>query len=123
MSDKCAESGHLGVAQRQIGKVLIHSPCDPDGLWIHRAIANALDNEDAEKMRDGYCMGLLASRGAYMVDPTGKPEKELAKEYRMKAGEIEVRYDRLSTTLREFADDYDREAYRVIDRYGEHSEE
>ena len=124
VKDMCAESGHLGVAQSQIGQVLIHSPCDPDGLWIHRAIANALDNEDAQKMRDGYCMGLLASRGAYMVDPTGKPEKELAKEYRGKAGEVEdAGYHRLATTLRELADDYVREACRVIDRNGELSEE
>ena len=119
---KCEESGHLKVAQSQIGQVLIHSPADPDGLWLHRAVASALNSEDAHEMRNGYFLGLSNSRGAHMVDPTGEPENELAKEYRMKAEEVEVCYHRLATTLRELACHYDREADRVIDRYGEQFE-
>lgn len=38
----CTESGHLEVALITIGEVLIHSPADPDSLWINRTIAEAL---------------------------------------------------------------------------------
>jgi hypothetical protein len=34
-----SESGHFEMALLTIGKALIYSPADPDGLWIHRAIA------------------------------------------------------------------------------------
>ena len=121
---KCEESGHLGVAQSQIGQALIHSPCDSNGFWIHRAIANALDSEDAQRMRDGYRIGVINSRGAHSIDPTGKEDRELAEKHRRKAEEVEdAGYRHLATTFRELADDYDREACRVIDRYGELSEE
>ena len=119
----CEESGHLGVAQSQIGQVLIHSPCDPDGFWLHRTVASALDDEDAQRMRDGYRIGTSNSRGAHTIDPTGKPERELAEKQRRKAEEIEkAGYHRLATTFRELAEDYEREADRVIDRYGEQFE-
>ena len=59
VKDMCEESGHLGVAQTHIGQVLIYSPCDPNGFWIHRTIASALDCEDAQRMREGYGMGLF----------------------------------------------------------------
>ena len=124
VKDMCEESGHLGVAQSQIGQVLIHSPPDPDGLWLHHAVANALNSEDAERMREGYHIGLANSRGAHWIDPTGKEDRDLAEKQRGKAEEIEkAGFHRLATTFRELADDYDREADRVIDRYGEHSEE
>ncbi len=124
VKDMCAESGHLGVAQSQIGQVLIHSPCDPNGFWLHRAVANALNSEDAQRMREGYHMGLSNSRGAHFIDTTGKEDRDLAEKYRGKAEGVEdAGYYRLATTFRELADDYDREADRAIDRYGEHSEE
>ena len=120
----CEESGHLGVAQMHIGQVLIHSPHDPDGFWIHRTIAEALDCEDAQRMREGYGMGLYNSRGAHWIDPTGKEDRDLAEKHRRKAEKVENEgYIRLATTFRGLADSYDREADRVIDSNGEQSEE
>ena len=80
----CEESGHLGVAQSHIGQVLIHSPPDPDGFWIYRTIAEALDNEDAQRMREGYGMGVFNSMGAHWIDPTGKEDRDLAEKQRGK---------------------------------------
>ena len=81
----CHETGHLEVALFQIGQVLIHSPPDPEGLWINQSVADALNDISAEEMRKGYDTGIFNSRGAHIVDPTGKPELKLAKEYRQKA--------------------------------------
>ena len=115
---KCEQSGHLNVALITIGEVMINYIPDPEGLWIHRALAQALDAEDAEKMRHGFEIGIFNSRGVYCVDPTGKPEKELAAKYRQQAEEVEnAGYYRLAITLRNLADSYEHEAERIIEKH------
>ncbi|WP_421267487.1 hypothetical protein [Aeromonas veronii] len=113
----CTETGHLEVAYATIGEVLIYSPSDTDGLWIHRAVANELNKRDAEPMRDGFNTGTYNSRGIHSVDPSGKPERELAERFRIKAEEIEnAGFVRFAVSLRALADGYDREAERIIGR-------
>ncbi|MBI4641107.1 MAG: hypothetical protein HY731_10460 [Candidatus Tectomicrobia bacterium] len=114
----CTESGHLEVALINIGEVLIHCPPDTNGLWINRTAADALNARDAEDMRSGFRTGIFNSRGVHWVDPTGKPERELATQYRQKAEDVEnAGYQRFAATLRELADSYDREADHVIDEH------
>ena len=116
VKEACTTSGHLEVAHITIGELLIHSPSDPDGLWIRRAVAAALNDRDADDMREGYRTGTYKSRGVYWVDPTGKPEKELAQKFRSKAEEVEnAGFQRFAVTLRGLADDYDSEAKRIAD--------
>ncbi len=116
VKEVCAESGHLDVALANIGEVLIHTPPDPGGLWIHRAVAAALNDREADDMRDGFRTGTYYSRGFRRIDPTGKPEKELAEQFRRKAEEIEnAGFQRFAVTLRGLADSYDRKAKRIID--------
>ena len=111
----CTESGHLEVALINIGEVLIHAPEDADGLWIHRAVATELNDREADKLRNGFGTGTYNSRGVHDVDPSGKPERELAKQFRNKAEEIEnAGFQRFAVTLRDLADSYDREAERII---------
>ena len=115
----CSDSGHLEVTLSHIGNVLIHCPPDSDGLWINRAVAEALNgkDKDADKMRNGFYMGILNSRGAHWVDPTGKPEKELAAKYRQQAEDVEnAGFQRFALTLRNIADDYDKEAKRIVEK-------
>jgi hypothetical protein len=110
----CAESGHYKIAMQQVGKVLFYSPPDPDGLWIHRSVAAVLNAKDAGEIRRGYELEIFNSRGAYTVDPEGKPEREFASHYRRQAEEVEMRgYHRLATSLREAAASYDREAEQI----------
>src|SRR6185369_14994985 len=107
----CSETGHLEVAMTVIGQALNHVPSDPGGLWIHRSAAAALNTKDAKDMRDGFRTGLLNSRGAHYVDPTGAPERELAGKYRNQAEDVEsAGFHRLATTLRELAESYVRQA-------------
>lgn len=117
------ESGHLEVALNHIGNVLIHAPVDSDGLWINRAVAGALNDRDAAAMRKGFCIGKFNSRGAHSIDPTGKPEKELTKELKDKAEKIEnARFYRFATSLRDLANQYERDAERVITAHRRGSE-
>ncbi|EFN5706707.1 hypothetical protein HLX12_003730 [Escherichia coli] len=108
-------SGHLDVALSKVGEVLIYTPSDPNGLWINREVAAALNDRDAESMRRGYMTGAYNSRGVYCVDPTGKPESELADQFRAKAEEVEnAGFQRFAVTLRDLAVGYDHEAAQVI---------
>jgi hypothetical protein len=118
---ECTVTGHLEVAMTMAGHALIHTPADPDGLWIHRSAAAALNAKDANDLRDGFHSEITNSRGMHWVDPTGKPEKELAIKYRQQANDVEAAgYHRLATTMRSLSARYDQLAERVI---SEHAEE
>lgn len=102
------------IAFHHLGEVLIYSPADPDGLWIHRTVAEVLNASNHEEMRHGYKSGLYYARGAHFVDPSGKPEKALAGKFRKQADEVEnACFHRLANTLRQLADSYDVKAERV----------
>ncbi len=108
-----AESGHSGAALTYIGQVLIHCPKDADGLWIDRIAAEALNAEDAKIMRDGYEVAWANARGAYVMDPTGNEERELANKFRQKADDVEnAGFWRLAASLKKLASRYDKEADR-----------
>lgn len=107
---ECAETGHLEVAMAHVGHVLIYTPADPDGLWIHHSAAEALNAKDADVMRDGYRVACFNARGVFSYSE-GKEEKGLAEKYREQAEKIESRgYYRFAEELRKLADLYEHEA-------------
>ncbi len=107
-------TGHLEVAMIMVGRVLAHAPADPGGLWIHQAVARALNAKDASDLRDGFRNEILNSRGAHWVDPTGKAEAALADKYRLQAQDVDTAgYPRLAVTMREIVASYEREGERV----------
>jgi hypothetical protein len=114
---ECTETGHLEIAMTQVGHVLIHVPADPDGLWLHHSAAEVLNAKDGQDMRNGFRNELYNSRGGHDVDPTGKPERDLAAGYSRQAEAVEnAGYYRLASVLRELAELYEREAERVSSR-------
>lgn len=115
MRETCERTGHLEVAMSQLGRVLIYAPPDPEGLWIHIAIAGALNAKEAEEMRSGFRTGIFNSRGVHCVDPTGKPERDLAEKYKSQADDVEsADFFRLANTMRGLSDSYAREAEQVV---------
>ncbi|TDA68680.1 MAG: hypothetical protein D9V47_07995 [Clostridia bacterium] len=109
----CVESGHLEVALTMVGRVLIYTPPDPDGLWLHHSAAAALNAKDAKDMRDGFRTELFNSRGVHWVDPEGREERKLAEKYRTQAEQVEARgYHRLASSLKKLAASYERGAER-----------
>ena len=116
VTKECAETGHLEVAMTMVGQVLMHAPADPDGLWIDRSAAAALNARDAGNMRSGFHTALINSRGVYGFT-AGEAERTLATRYREQADEVEnAGYRRLATTLREVAEFYDHQAERDSSR-------
>ena len=123
VKERCSESGHLEVAMIKIGEVLFYSPEDPGGLWINEEIVKQLNASDADYMRNGFRTEVFNSRGGYLVDPTGRPERELAQQWRQKAEEVEkAGYARFGATLRGVADSYEREAERVLAEHAQNDE-
>lgn len=111
---ECSETGHLYIAMSMVGHVLVHVPADPDGLWIHRSAAAALNAKDAGVMREGFRTELFNLRGGHWVDPSGKPEMELSDKYRAQGETVEAAgYHRLATTLRDLAGWYKSEAEKI----------
>ncbi len=114
----CIESGHLEVALVTIGKILIYTPPDPDGLWILSCVAEVLNAPEVDHMRDGFRVGSFNSRGVCDLDPSASSEKELAEQFRNKAEDLEqAGFYRFAVPLRSLAEEYDHEAERIIDEY------
>lgn len=112
------KTGHLGVTLTQIGHVLKHAPADPDGLWIHRAVADILNEKDADGMRDGFWTENFNERGAHWVDPTGAPERKFSIEWAEKAEAVEAAgYHLLAGKMRTLAVYYTKEADRIVEEH------
>ena len=106
------ETGHEIIAQVELGHVLTYAPKDPNGLWIHRAVADVLNQRDTEKMRRNFMIALMNQRGVYSFSH-GSQERELAQGYREKAEALDIAgFTRFATTMRELADQYDADAER-----------
>ena len=91
---------------------MTYAPKDPNGLWIHRAVADVLNQRDTEKMRRNFMIALMNQRGVYSFSH-GSQERELARGYREKAEALDIAgFTRFATTMRELADQYDADAER-----------
>lgn len=112
VESECERTGHLEIAKKMIGQVLIHTPADSDGLWIHKSAAKVLNAKTAENMRKGFRTALFFSRGVYQLT-AGKEERTLAEKYRVKAEAVESHgFHRLAETLKNLADEYEIESKR-----------
>ena len=109
----CEKSGHTEIAQSTIGKILFYAPKDPDGLWIHKGIAEILDRQENGKMRHGFYLEAHNSRGAHWVDTTGEEDLKLARSFHEKASDLEdAGFLTFSVTLRQLAKNYEEESQR-----------
>lgn len=109
---KCTESGHLKVALSILGRCLAHAPAARDGLWIDTAVAEALNERDADAMRNGMVEKLFGSRGTYGFSG-GAEEERIAQRYRDQAAVVaSAGFNRLASQLRQLADTYALQAER-----------
>ena len=108
----CEASGHLRIALNQIGKVLAHSPADPNGLWIHKGAADVLDEKDHDVMRTAFWVELSNQRGVFTWT-AGEAEQALAADFYRKADAVEKEgYVQLAASMRVLAASYERDADR-----------
>lgn len=114
------KTGHLDIALSKFGKVLRYAPKDPSGLWIHRAVAELLNEKNNDLIRSGFSNALYNARGIHTVDPSGRQELDLATNYEVKAEQVENNgFHRLADTLRKLASQYKDEAKQIILRFAD----
>jgi hypothetical protein len=117
VKERTSDSGHLRIAMSQIGQVLPHTPPDPDGYWIHRSIAKALNAKDSGELRSGFTCELFNMRGAHFTTRTGIEEKEIAARYQEKAESLEQNgFHRFAAAIRDLANSYERDAERITSK-------
>ena len=110
------EADREEVARIHVGNVLTYAPKDPDGLWIHHAVAEVLNERGGEAFRDGFTTALFNQRGVF-THSAGEEEMKLANLNREKAEALETAgYSRFATAMREFAETYERIAGREAER-------
>jgi hypothetical protein len=110
------ETGHAEVAQIQIGHVLTRAPADPGGLWIHETVADLLNQRNTGEMRSGFTTQLFNDRGVHGFT-YGEEERKLASDNRERAEALDSKgYTRFATAMREFAEQYERQAEREAKR-------
>ena len=83
-----------------------------DVRWL---LEQARHLENAEEFIRKVVLANFSSQSKHWVDPTGKPERDLAEHYRQKADQVEnAGYQRFAVTLRNLSESYDHDADRVV---------
>ena len=104
------ETGHIRVARHYIGQISTYAPADPGGLWIHKAVADILDERDADKIRSEFTLALFNRRGMHTFT-YGREERELAKKNQEKAEALDAEgFTRFAAAMHKFAEQYTKEA-------------
>ena len=104
------ENDRYEVSMHTVGNALSYVEFKENGL-IDTAIMAALNHIENDELRSGYQLGIFNQRGFHVIDLEGKPEKELARTYRMRADAVEkVGYSRFANLLRKIAESFLKEA-------------
>lgn len=104
------ENDRYEVTMHTVGSGLSYSH-EENSKHPPKVIIEALNIAENEDLRRGYLIGVSNQRGVHIVDPEGKPELELAKDYRERAEQAEkMGYSRYSRLLFDISEQYEREA-------------
>lgn len=118
MLDVCRKSDRLEVALSNFGKVLFHSPEDKSGFWIDKNVAEILNQEDADIIRNGFRIEAFNSMGIVNFDAEGSAFNNKAEEYYKKADLADKEgFYRLASEARKLADTYKYESENTKDNY------
>ncbi|ABN07151.1 hypothetical protein Mlab_0982 [Methanocorpusculum labreanum Z] len=103
--DICQKQGLEDVAFVEIGRILTYAPEDPDGLWIHRTVANLLNEDDNESLRRHFGIGIRNKDGVHICD--GEWEEQRTKNSREKADALDnAGYPLFAELMREISESY-----------------
>ncbi len=118
MVEICTKSDRLEVALSNFGKVLYHSPKDKSGFWIDKNVAEILNQENANIIREGFRTEALNSLGVINYDSEGSAFENKANEYNEKANQADQEgFYRLAKEMRKLAAIYRYEAENTREHY------
>jgi len=103
------EVGRLGVAEREVGKLLAYSSVDRgDGLWPHLSVRNLIEEVRSSEMESALVIELFNKRGVHTRsrDGGGEQERELARDASELAAKLQGNWPRTAQVLRARAADW-----------------
>lgn len=103
------DAGRLGVAEREVGKLLAYSVNDPiDGVWPQREVRDLIEELANPEMESAIVVELFNKRGVHSRPPEGGggPERELAKRAAENADKLANGWPRTSRVLRNSQKDW-----------------
>lgn len=116
MFTRVKEINRVSSAEMVLGRVLIYVPEQPFPLWLPTSVADFLNREENENIRNTYRRALYNARGPHLVDVTGKQELELAKSCDNKREILEKHgYFKLAQVFRKLEETYKDEAIEVLE--------
>lgn len=123
----CDESGHLEVADSQIGEMLASwpQPEDEDEVWPCEQVCDAIEEANSNDLDRGFRIGIRNSRGVTTRSPLdgGDLERKEAAKYRRWAEHCEIDWPRTAASLRSVADGYECDAQREDVRAAERAQD
>ena len=115
VKDWSEANDRYAVTMHTVGSGLSFAKLDEDKL-PEITIIEELNKPENNELRRGYYLGIINQRGVHIIDPEGKPEMELAADYKERAQIVEAKgYVRYADVLRDISSEYDREAERNIE--------
>jgi transcriptional regulator with XRE-family HTH domain len=123
----CRDSGHLEVADSQIGQMLANwSRLQDETLpWPCEEICDAIEEVESEDLDRGFQIGIHNSRGVVTRSAMdgGDLERRQAAKYRRWADQCDIDWPRTADSLRSVADEYLFDAQREDARATERDQE
>lgn len=110
VKELCLADERLEIALEIVGKKMIYTPADSNGLWIDSRIAKMLDSREGESLRSGFHSESINAKGAYF----SYEAKKFAIEYENKANELRAAgHSRFAEILDDLAKFYHGETNRL----------
>lgn len=104
------ENDRFEVSMQLIGNGLSYAKFDENNT-LASSIMTVLNARDNDEIRNGYRFGIMNQRGIHWLDPEGREERALAKQFEIRADSIEkLGYSRFAETLRSISEQYIKEA-------------
>jgi hypothetical protein len=123
----CRDSGHLQVADVQIGEMLASwsQQDEPTTMWPCEEICDAIEDVASDDLDRGFRIGILNSRGVTTRAPFdgGELERKEASKYERWAERCDVEWPRTAESLRSVAESYKRLAEREDQLAAERAQE
>lgn len=106
---RCAETSHVIGGDLQIASILAHAPADPDGIWPHIAVRNAIEHLDNDVIDEHISVALYNARGviSHGLMDGGKPEWESVEKYKKMSDALKTKWPRTGAMLRSLAHSYE----------------
>jgi hypothetical protein len=83
---------------------------DVDGIWPPAAVRDLIESAESRDLESGIHAGRINQRGATFksLSDGGRPERELAKQYRNSAKALNPQWQRTARLLNSLAETYER---------------